>query len=137
MQPVVKRTNREDERIKWVGWVTMQKRERERDRLDLSDIEHRTMVLIAEISWRSLWRHGSRGSLQRWWVRKGGKERECGKEKDRWERRERDRQICRTKFRVVGMDYGDNCDFLSATQTLRICCEQRSCLKIGSIFQSG
>lgn len=42
-------------------------RERERDRLDLSDIEHRTMVLIAEISWRSLWRHGSRGSLQRWW----------------------------------------------------------------------
>lgn len=35
------------------------------------------MVLIAEISWRSLWRHGSRGSLQRWWwLGKEGKKRE-------------------------------------------------------------
>lgn len=62
-----------------LGWVgdNAKERERERDRLDLSDIEHRTMVLIAEISWRSLWRHGSRGSLQRWWwLGKEGKKRE-------------------------------------------------------------
>ena len=31
------------------GWQT-------RNRLDLNDTEHRTMVLIAEISWHSLWR---------------------------------------------------------------------------------
>lgn len=123
--------------------------ERRRDRLDLSDMEHGTMVLIAEISWRSLWQRATRLTrlvAEMVVVRKEEKEeRERGKEKDRWERngrcrrRERDGQICRTKFRVVGMDYGDNCDFLSATQTLRVCCEQRpeSCLKIGSIFQSG
>lgn len=125
------------------------RREREGDRLDLSDMEHGTMVLIAEISWRSLWQRATRLTrlvAEMVVVRKEEKEeRERGKEKDRWERngrcrrRERDGQICRTKFRVVGMDYGDNCDFLSATQTLRVCCEQRpeNCLKIGSIFQSG